>query len=214
MIAHLSERVYHAARAFTRWAAIALVFACAASGAQSQSLGPEASGLTRPTVPQQIAMGVGGHFGGGLLTIGGLGLAANLTNSLSASVGFALALTLYPLGNAAASYGIGRAFDTEGMFKGTLRGAYIGSGFGLVVAVPVTLLLLERISSEDYDGLTAEGFAEALGEVFGALAVGALIYIGGTSIGSVRGYNASIQPTAMQRVEGGAVPGLRLTLQF
>ncbi|MEP0547214.1 MAG: hypothetical protein ABJF88_09805 [Rhodothermales bacterium] len=145
-----------------------------------------------------------------MLATGGVGLAAAFDDSFSSTTGIIMVLTLYPLGAAAASYGVGQVSGTEGTFGGTVRGAYIGAGLGLVVGVPISALLLRAASPEE----TPSSINEGIGTTFLALSVGAMIYIGGTLIGSVRGYNASVQPTVVRNVDGQMVPAARLTIAF
>ena len=119
-----------------------------------------------------------------------------------------------PLGAAAASYGVGRISKTDGQFVGTLRGAYIGAGIGVAVGAPITWLLLESLSAGDDESASGGALTDGIGDALVALMVGALVYVGGTLVGSVSGYAASIGPAVMSGSGGEAIPGLRLKLQL
>ncbi len=177
---------------------LTLFLLCSAPAVRAQEAASAGDSLRYTETAQHMLMVIGGHFGGGFTAVGAVVLTTWTSSSSEAA--FLAALMTYPLGVAAASYGLGRALGRPGTFGGTLRGAYLGASLGAALGASAVLFLAER--------------TDTLEAALGVLVLSGMLYIGGTLAGAVHGYDASIQPTALRGAGGEAVPGLRVAFSF
>ena len=178
---------------------LVLLLACsvpAVSAQEAELVGDDP--LRHAPAAQQVVMALGGHWAGG----SGALLSGVFVRKASGSweAGAVTGLLLYPLGVAAASYGIGTLFGTDGTFNGTLRGAYIGAGLGTALGVSTVMIFAKD--------------ADTVEDALGVLLLSSVLYVGGTLVGAMHGYNASVQPTALRGFGGETVPGARLTISL